>query len=162
MKRILTIVATLAISAISFAQNASGVREDITSVSSDDKVYELFTYKDADGMFGYYLALGAPDAGQSLTSIYLGTDPTEAQRTLDAIVALFESPSGVSQEFTARIITGRTLSGLKTSQAEVQTMMMGGKRLSFIYGDASSKTETYMRKNAAKAVSSGFKQSMKP
>lgn len=113
-------------------------------------------------MYGYYLALGAPDVGQSVTSVYLGTNPTEAQRTLDAIVALFESPSGVSQEFTARLVTGGTLSGVKSCQAEVQTMLMGGKRLSFIYGESSPRTETYMRKNAAKAVSSGFKQSVKP
>lgn len=165
MKRILTIVAALVLSALSFAQNA-GSRTDLTSVKSDDKVYELFTYKDADGMFGYYLCLGAPDrrsgtASESKACVYLGANPTEAQRTLDAFVALLESPAGISQEFVFRLASGSVLSATRPSPVAVEILTMGAKRLNFIYDDSASRTDTYMRKNAAKDVSQCLKDYLK-
>lgn len=166
MKRILTLVAALALSALSFAQNA-GSRNDITTLKSEDKVYELFTYTDADGMFGYYLGLGAPDTmpetltGVSGACVYLGTNATEAQRTLNALVALFESPAGVSQDFTVRALKGGTLLAPAASPAAVQILLLGAKRLSFSCDCSGSTFETYMRKNAARDVSEALKDYLK-
>ena len=98
MKRTLTIIAFLMLSMLAFAQ-----RTDYCSVKADSKDYQVFSFKDADGTLGDYLSLGSP------TCIYIGSNAAEAQRTLNSLVNLVDSPEGTVQEFQARTLDGGQL-----------------------------------------------------
>ena len=128
MKRILTVIAFLMISALAFAQ-----RTDYCSVKADSKDYQVFSYQDEGGTTGYYLSLGAP-AG---TCIYIGSNAVEAQRTLNSLVHLVDSPEGTVQEFQARALSGGKLGAFGTTRSVVEKKS-GTKHISFPYNQSES------------------------
>lgn len=145
MKRTLTIIAFLMLSVLAFAQ-----RTDYCSVKADSKDYQVFSFKDADGTLGYYLSLGSP------TCIYIGSNAAEAQRTLNSLVNLVDSPEGTVQEFQARAIDGGQLGKFGTTDSVVEKKS-GPKHISFPY----NQTESYLTKKAATAVSTAAKDTLK-
>lgn len=147
MKRFLTIVALLMISALAFAQ-----RTDFCSVKADSKEYQVFSYQDEGGTPGYYLSLGAP-AG---TCIYIGANAVEAQRTLNSLVHLVDSPEGTVQEFQARALAGGKLGAFGTTRSVVEKKS-GAKHISFPFGQ----TESSLSKKAATSIIASIKGTLK-
>jgi len=145
MKRTLTIIAFLMLSMLAFAQ-----RTDYCTVKADSKDYQVFSFKDADGTLGYYLSLGSP------TCIYLGSNAAEAQRTLNSLVNLVDSPEGTVQEFPARAISGGQLGTFGTTNSVVEKKS-GPKHISFPY----NQTESYLTKKAATSISTAAKGAIK-
>lgn len=59
MKRVIAAIALACVLTSAWAQDfPAGMRREIVEIEQDDHEYSLFSYKDADGMFGYYLSLG--------------------------------------------------------------------------------------------------------
>jgi hypothetical protein len=59
MKRIIAAIALACVMLSAWAQDfPAGMRKEIVEIEQDDHEYSLFSYKDADGTFGYYLSLG--------------------------------------------------------------------------------------------------------
>lgn len=145
MKRTLTIIAFLMLSMLAFAQ-----RTDFCSVKADSKDYQVFSMTDSDGTPGYYLSLGAT------TCIYIGSNAVEAQRTLNSLVNLIDSPEGTVQEFQARTLAGGQLEKFGTTSSVV-VKKSGSKQISFPYGQ----TESYLTKKTATALSSAAKGALK-
>ena len=145
MKRTLTIIAFLMLSVLAFAQ-----RTDYCSVKADSKDYQVFSFKDADGTLGYYLSLGSP------TCIYIGSNAAEAQRTLNSLVNLVDSPEGTVQEFQTRALDGGQLGKFGTMDSVVEKKS-GPKHISFPY----NQTESFLTKKAATAISTAAKGAIK-
>jgi hypothetical protein len=145
MKRTLTIIAFLMLSVLAFAQ-----RTDYCSVKADNKDYQVFSYVDESGAPGYYLSLGAQ------TCIYIGSNAAEAQRTLNSLVNLVDSPEGTVQEFQARTFAGGKPAAFGTTNSVVEKKS-GPKHICFPY----NQTESYLTKKAATAVSAAAKGTLK-
>ena len=145
MKRPLTIIAFLMLSVLAFAQ-----RTDYCSVKADNKDYQVFSYVDESGAPGYYLSLGAQ------TCIYIGSNAAEAQRTLNSLVNLVDSPEGTVQEFQARTFAGGKPAAFGTTNSVVEKKS-GPKHICFPY----NQTESYLTKKAATAVSAAAKGTLK-
>ena len=59
MKRILTTIVLACVLTSAWAQDfPAGMRNEIVEIEQNEDEYSLFTYKDEDGAFGYYLSLG--------------------------------------------------------------------------------------------------------
>lgn len=147
MKRTLTIIAFLMISALAFAQ-----RTDYCSVKADSKEYQVFSYQDEGGTPGYYLGLGSA-AG---TCIYIGSNAVEALRTLNSLVNLADSPEGTVQEFQARAMVGGKLNAFGTSNSVVEKKS-GAKQISFPF----NQTEASLTRKAASSIASAAKGVLK-
>ena len=145
MKRTLTIIAFLMLSVLAFAQ-----RTDFCSVKADNKDYQVFSFQDENGTPGYYLSLGSP------TCIYIGSNAVEAQRTLNSLVNLADTPEGTVQEFQARTLAGGKLGAFGTTNSVVEKKS-GPKHICFPY----NQTESYLTKKAATAVSAAAKGALK-
>lgn len=143
MKRIVTIAAFLMLSLLAFAQ-----RTDYCSVKADSKDYQVFSYKDTDGTFGYYLGLGVTEG----TCIYLGSNTAEAQRTLNSLINLADTPEGTTQEFPARSFAGGKLADFGTCNSVVEK-----KHIAFTYG----RTEAFLTKKAAASISTAARSALK-
>ena len=154
MKKIL-IWASLAIFLISFSSISasakdipSGIRMEIVSDDDDDNEFEVFTYKDADGTFGYYLGLGRvfrvfETLGIEVLGVSefdviteaclcLGSTKEEALATLDFLLAFMDKDVDTVTGFPARMVTGAERLGAPTNiDCVVKKKFLRGKFLRF-------------------------------
>ena len=121
MKRILTTIALACVLTSAWAQDfPAGMRKEIVEIEQNEDEYSLFTYKDEDGAFGYYLSLGRVFpileaeifGGQTSlshmdeTCLCLGATKEEALATIEQLLALLEEPAGTTAAFQCRRASG--------------------------------------------------------
>ena len=175
MKRIITTALVAFVAVVAMAQkNPVGMRMEVAEVEQNNKEYSVFTYKDEDGTFGYYLSLGKvyrlmslirdPDAVNTSfdhiveTCIWLGATSDEAYATLGSILDLFDQDEETITEFSGRASTGgERLGAPNTSTCVVQKKPLGGKRLQFLFSTKTHTAETFISKSAVKQLRWSFK-----
>ncbi|MBR5654028.1 MAG: hypothetical protein IKX22_08090 [Prevotella sp.] len=179
MKRIImiavvTIMATMTIQ----AQNIpTGMRMEIAESEGDKTEFSIFSYKDEDGTFGYYLGLGRvlhilplfrddiTDASFDdikETCIWLGATTDEAFATIDTILDLYDKDVDTSMEFQGRMATGsERLGEPSTSTCIVKKKTLGGKRLQFLFTSGERQAEVYLNKSVVKELRWDFKADIK-
>ena len=161
-----------------FAQNIpAGMRMEIIEVGQDDDEYSIFTYKDDDGTFGYYLSLGHKydllgilvddDTDFSLshideTCLLLGATADEADATLNTLLVLVDGEPGTMVEFPCRMSMGaERLGGASTAICYVTKRLLQSKRLVFHFTSGSRTAEADLTKSAIRSLISGFKLGQK-
>ena len=170
MKKCLMIIAATMMAAMSAsAQNIpAGMRMEVAEAETDNSEYSIFTYKDDDETFGYYLGLGRVINYVSIfrdditdmafedikeTCIWLGATYDEAYATLDDILDLFGKDVDTTVEFKGRAATGGDRLGEpNTSVCVVQKKPLGGKRLLFRFNCGKRQAETYLGKTVVKEL----------
>ena len=135
MKRITICLAFVLSSIVSMAQVW---RLECVEVERNDKHFEVFQYRVADSLQGYFLGLDTPDRipGSLITfdmftevCVYLGATLDEAQAVLEEIRLFFDEEVGTSRVFSARMALGVDLTDMSTSTCTVQKRLLGGHRL---------------------------------
>ena len=153
----------------------TGMRMEVAEVEVDKCEYSVFTYKDNDETFGYYLSLlrspGFLDPGEVLgvqiqsvreTCIWLGATFDEAFATLDNILDLFDKDLGTSVEFKGRTTNGNGhLGEHNISTCVVDKKPLGGKRLKFYFTSGKHDTYAYLSKTVVKELRSEMKMDKK-
>ncbi|MBR6932065.1 MAG: hypothetical protein IKH49_02055 [Bacteroidales bacterium] len=181
MKKVLFALSLTLITAISFAQNfPAGMRNEITSIEQDDEQYTLFSYKDEDGTFGYYLGLGhviplleitkddvafASLSHQDETCIFLGSTVEEVYASLDGFLELLENAPGTTKEFPCRLSSGaERLGGSGTAACMVVKRFLQGKRLSFLFKSGNRTAQADLTKSGIKSLrwSMDIEQKLRP
>lgn len=183
MKKIFlwAIIAIMTLSFDSFNAAAkdtpTGMRMEIVEDEENDNVFSLFTYKDKDGTFGYYLGLGkefkisevfdVEILGGSLSHIdeaclWLGDSPEGALKALEGLLALYDQETGTSLELPARAATGAEKLGVPTKViCIVNKKFIGGKYLKFHFVSGKHTAETDMSKSTVKFLKKGLELDMK-
>ena len=162
MKRLLTCIALVVASVAALAQTIpANKRTTVASFAENDKAYEIFAYKDADGTLGYYLGLGTPDniPGYIITfddvpetCIKMGATKEEVRKSLEDILSFYGSASGTAKSFEARTAVGGKLKESNTAKATLQRIFMGGRRVEFEYPSKAFTTVTYLRRHTVRAL----------
>lgn len=177
-KLLIMIVATLMAAISASAQNIPvGMRMEIAEAETDNSEYSVFTYKDEDETFGYYLGLGRVINYVSIfrdditdmsfedikeTCICLGGTYDEAYAMLDAILDLFDRDVETTVEFQGRAATGSgRLGEPNTSTCVVKKKPLGGKRLLFLFTCGKRQAETCLTKSVVKELRMGLKMDKK-
>lgn len=174
MKRIIAIALFACLSAFANAQNApAGIRLEITEIEQDDNMFSIFTYKDEDGTFAYYLSLGreykileANDGEDGIfnaslshvdeTCVWLGATRDEAMGTLEYLLTLFDKDPGFSAEFSGRVSRVMRL-GSPTVAKCVVIKRMFGKRLFFLFDNGRYTANAELAKLTVKALITSLK-----
>ena len=163
MKRIIICLAMVLCSMVSMAQ---AWRLECVEVERNDKHFEVFQYRVADSLQGYFLGLDTPDRipGSLITfdmftevCLYLGATLDEAQAVLEEIYLFFDEEVGVSRVFTARMALGTDLMDASTSTCTVQKRLLGVHRLCFAFEHSGYTTENYLRKGDIRSIITNLK-----
>ena len=174
MKKLLLVVVAMMTTSGVLAQQKSqpaGVRMEVAEDESDNGEYTIFTSKDDDGTFGYYLSiartrktLGADELfGMEVknlkeTTIYLGDTADKAFATIDDILDLFDKDLDTKAEFKGRTTSsGERLGEATTSTCVVTKKTLGGKRLKFTFSNGEREGEAYLTKSTLKSLRAEFK-----
>ena len=125
----------------------AGMRREIVEIEQNDNEYSLFTYKDEDGTFGYYLSLGRVFpileaeifGGQTTishvdeTCLCLGATKDDALATIEQLLALLEEEPGTTAAFQCRRASGgERLSVPDQANCVVVKRFLQGKRKAFV------------------------------
>lgn len=176
MKRILTIIALVIATLPAFAQKQkntpAGMRMEIVEIEQDDNEYSIFTYKDDDGTFGYYLSLGHvyrllevtrnDETDFTLdhvneTCLWLGADAEEASATIETLLELFDAPLATIKEFPCRLSTGAERLGESSiASCSVVKRLLQGKRLCFMFQSGGHTVQADLTKSALKSLRVSF------
>jgi len=173
MKRILLLAVTAMMTVLNGnAQNIPvGIRMEVAESEGDKSEYSIFTYKDEDGSFGYYLSLGRITSfleadeilGMSVENIKemcicLGSTSDEAFAALDSIIDLYNLEVETSVELQGRTTTdGGRLGEPTTSVCTVKKKPLGGKRLEFLFSCGSRQGRVYLTKSVVKELRMEFR-----
>lgn len=183
MKKVL-LWAVIAITAVTFNPFSAsakdipaGMRMEIAEAEENDNEFQLFTYKDEDGTFGYYLGLGRVFRildvlfdGELNTSfdhidevcLCLGATPEVAMESLDTILAMFDKEVNTVAEFPARMSTGsERLNNPVIITCIVKKKFLGGKRLQFNFASGKHSAEADLSKSTVKFLKKGLEFDMK-
>ena len=177
-KILLTFVFAMMVTMSVQAQNIpTGMRMEVAEAETDNSEYSIFTYKDDDETFGYYLGLGRVINYVSIfrddvtdmsfedikeTCICLGSTYDEAMATLGDILDLFNKDVETVVEFKGRAATGADRLGEpNTSTCIVQKKPLGGKRLLFQFTCGKRQAQTYLTKSVVKELRLGLKMDKK-
>ena len=150
-----------------------GMRMEVAESESDHAEYSIFSYKDDENTFGYYLSLAkvthilgllrdditdaAFDAIKE-TCICLGATYDEANATLDMILDLFDKDVDTRTELKSRAVTGSDRLGQFTTTAcIVQKKALGGKRLQFVFTQGRHQAEAFVTKTIIKELRTSLK-----
>ena len=176
--------AVIAIIAFAFDNTAAsakdipaGMRMEIASADEDDNECSLFTYKDEDGNFGYYLGLGRVfrildilfdgDLNNSFDHIdevclCLGATPEVALASFDTLLSMFDKDVNTVIEFPARMSTGAEKLGAATRiPCVVKKKFIGGKYLQFHFPSGKHTAEANLSKSTIKFLKKGLELDMK-
>jgi len=172
-KILLVIIAMMATTGVMAQQKSqpAGIRMEVAEDETDNGEYTIFTYKDDDGTFGYYLSLarvkktlGADELfGMEVknfkeTTIYLGDTADKAFAAIEDILDLFDKDVDTTAEFKGRMTTsGEQLGEQTTSTCVVTKKSLGGKRLKFTFTNGDREGEAYLTKSTLKDLRSEFK-----
>ena len=153
-----------------------GMRMEISESGRDNCSYSLFTYKDEDGTFGYYLSLGGGNLMLSITSdnsefsisdfretcLWLGATADEAFAMLDTLLALYDKEVGTVKEFRGRTTAGADyLTDVNSNTCIVKKKLLGGRRLQFSFVSGRYTCEIYLPKSVVKELRFGLKTHIK-
>ena len=168
MKRLLTTLALACMTLFAVAQNSPvGMKMEIAEVEENDNEYAIFTYKDPDGTFGYYLSVGHvfqlldifldnPSSSFGLvdeTCLVMGETMDDAFAFLDSLLALLEESPGTTAEFPCRLTTGADqLFAPSTAKAIVVKRFLQGKRLNFHFVSGNHTADVDLTKSAIKSL----------
>lgn len=155
----------------------AGMRMEIVEDEENDNVFSLFTYKDQDGTFGYYLGLGkefkisevfdVEILGGSLSHIdeaclWLGDTPEGALQALEGLLGLYDQDVNTTLKLPARLATGaERLSERTMVTCIVGKKMLGGKFLRFYFPSGKHTAECDMGKSTVKFLKKGLELDMK-
>ena len=166
---------TLTFSALKLSaqDTPAGIRMEIIDVEENDNHFSVFSYKDDDGTFGYYLGLGRVfrimeffyDDTENFsidpfdeTCMWLGVNRDEVLSSLNGILELFDKDLGTVVEFNGRAVTGSgRLSHSNKMVCFVEKKMLGGKQLRFVFSMGKKGAETYLSKSVVKQLIMGVK-----
>ena len=178
MKRILLIAIVALLSEVKMqAQNIPAeMRMEVTSVEQDKNEFEVFTYKDKDGTFGYYLSLGRVVKLRNIfvdpefttvsfdhideTCLYLGSTYDEAYKMLGDLLDLCKEELGTEKEFSMRASkgNGELLGDRYITVCQVgKKPIVGGKRLEFFFAKGVFTCHLRLNKTAIKQLRWGMK-----
>ena len=176
MKRILTTIALACVLTSAWAQDfPAGMRNEIVEIEQNEDEYSLFTYKDEDGAFGYYLSLGRVFpileaeifGGQTSlshmdeTCLCLGATKEEALATIEQLLALLEEPAGTTAAFQCRRTAafqcrrssgGERLSVPDQANCVVVKRFLQGKRLNFQFVSGGRTADVDLTRSTLKAL----------
>ena len=181
MKRILITLAVAFFTLCAFAQNnaPAGMRMEIVEIGEDQNQSSIFTYKDEDGTFGYYLSLGTEttilaifqDNGDGASSTFgfldetcicMGATREEAFATLDKLLALLDEEPGTTTEFTCRLSSGaEKLGGTSRALCMVSKPLLQSKRLSFLFQSGGGSATAELTKSTIKSLRAGLELDQK-
>ena len=133
MKRILTTIVLACVLTSAWAQDfPAGMRNEIVEIEQNEDEYSLFTYKDEDGAFGYYLSGQTSLSHIDETCLCLGATKEEALATIESMLALLEEAPGTTAAFQCRRASGgERLSVPDQANCVVVKRFLQGKRLCF-------------------------------
>ena len=150
-----------------------GMRMEVAESESDHAEYSIFSYKDDENTFGYYLSLGRVTHLLGLIRdditdaafddikegcIFLGATSDEAFATLEAMLDLLDEDLETTREFQGRTATGsERLGASTTSTCVVKKKTLGGKRLQFLFTSGKRQAEVYITKGIIKELRNEFK-----
>ena len=133
----------------SMVSMAQAWRLECVEVERDDKHFEVFQYRVADSLQGYFLGLDTPDhIPGSLITFDMFTEE---------IYLFFDEEVGASRVFTARMALGTDLMDASTSTCTVQKRLLGGHRLCFAFEHSGYTTENYLRKGDIRSIITNLK-----
>ena len=167
MKRIFVIIAFTFITVFLFAQNIpAGMRMEVSEFETDDNEYSVFSYKDDDGTFGYYMSLGRVYhllelVRDDITDVSfdhvdevclcMGTTIEEAFAFIDTLLALREKDPGTTVDFRCRMTNGaERLTDYSTATCIVVKRFLQTKRLCFHFVSGRRTAETDIKKTDLK------------
>lgn len=172
-KHIITILLTLFAIVLVAQNNPVGMRMEIVDIEEDDNEYSIFTYKDEDGTFGYYLSLGhiyhlleiiRDDIDDfsidhiNETCLWLGATAEEAFDSLEFLLSFLQNDPGTTAKFRCRMSTGgEQLGDNNTANCEVVKRFLQRKRLNFQFSTGNHTAETDLTKSAIKSLRRSFK-----
>lgn len=162
---------------VTYAQDKQpvGVRMEVAEAETDNGDYSIFTYKDTDDSFNYYLSLGRMTnflgadeiLGMSVKNakeitIWLGSTCDEALDTIESILDLFDKDVDTSVEFKGRSVSGGGVIGdSTTTTCVVKKKPLVGKRLEFLFTSGKHETKAYLTKSVLKELRMNFKTDIK-
>ena len=177
MKKVfmMVVVAMMATVNVMTQKQPTGMRMEVAEAETDKGEYSIFTYKDDDESFGYYMSLGRVSqflgADEILgmqvdnikeTCIWLGATYDEANATLGTILDLFDKDVETTTEFKGRAVTsGERLGEPSISTCMVDKKPLGGKRLMFVFTSGNHKAHTYLSKTIVKELRMELKMDKK-
>lgn len=173
MKRLIISLAFAFFAVLSFAQDfPAGMRMEMTSVGEDDFQQSLFSYKDDDGTFAYYLSLGRVYRLLEISSeiggdfsldhideicICMGKNYDEVSASLEALLNMFEMETGTVVEFPCRLSMGLEKLGPESIATCIVTKrFLQAKRLCFHFVSGHRSAETDLKKSALKSLRWSF------
>ena len=168
MKRLLTTLALACMTLFAVAQNSPiGMKMEIAEVEENDNEYAIFTYKDPDGTFGYYLSVGHVfdvmeifggnfSSSFSLvdeTCLVMGETMDDASAFLDSLLEMLEEAPGTTADFPCRLTLGADrLFVPSTANAVVVKRFLQGKRLCFHFVNGDHSAEVDLTRSAIKTL----------
>jgi hypothetical protein len=174
MKRIFATLAFALVALFAVAQNniPVGMRMEMTEIGEDDEQYSIFTYKDEDGTYGYYLSLGHEYRLLEIsrddvtdftfshfeeTCLWMGSTADEAAAFLESLLALVAEEPGTMAEFPCRLSSGaEKLAGSSTATCMVVKRFLQRKRLCFHFISGGRTAETDLTQSAMKSLRWSF------
>lgn len=176
MKRLLITLAAAFLTLSAFAQNnvPAGIRMEIVEIGENENQCSIFTYKDDDGTFGYYLSVGysipileifRDDDDEPSTSlghfeetcIYMGATRDEAFATLDRFLALLDEEAGTTVEFPCRLSMGaERLGGSSRALCMVSKRLLQSKYLSFLFQSGGGSATAELTKSTIRSLRSAL------
>lgn len=180
MKKTILFLALVFIVAFSNAQNTdipAGMRMEVTEVEENNNQYTIFTYKDDDGTFGYYLSLGRvyrllevtyDDRSSATldhvdeTCLWLGTTADEAYASLEHLLNLLDEELGTTVEMPCRQTYGLSpLTDTSTATCIVVKRFLQRKRLCFHFTVGRRTAEADLTRSAIKSLRWSFRVAQK-
>ena len=160
MKRILATMVLACVLTSAWAQDfPAGMRNEIVEIEQNEDEYSLFTYKDEDGAFGYYLSEAEIFGGQTSishmdeTCLCLGATKEEALATIGQLLALLEEPAGTTAAFQCRRSSGgERLSVPDQANCVVVKRFLQGKRLNFQFVSGGRTADVDLSRSTLKAL----------
>ncbi len=177
MRKVIITFALAFIAVSIFAQNReipAGLRMEVAEAEINDEYKSsIFTYKDEDGTFGYYMGVShvyellkmirdditdMSIAHVDETLLWMGTTPEEAFAFTDTLLALLEKEPGTTVEFPCRLATGAERLGANgTATCIVVKRFLQGKRLCFHFTSGNHTAEADLNKSSIKSLRLSFK-----
>ena len=174
MRRFLVSLAAVFIALSAYAQDIpAGMRMECASVEEDDNVFTIFSYKDNDGTFGYYLGIGREVdlleifrdddlSGVSLghmdeVCLPMGETIAEAVVFLNSLKELREKDPGTTVVFPCRLTAGaEQLSVPGTATAVVVDRWFQAQRICFHFQSGRHSAEVDLTRSTIKSLQALF------